>query len=133
VEHHDYRLLTADKRAELTYLRHRASVRGVWHFNRVDLEGRVTALSPVLDLNYISVSGFGAVTWRVIDDLSFSLSGEVSYRNALLNMPGDFSQLHPLEQFYGGGAFGDVTFWTSLNVQYVFGNSVLNRQDQRWR
>jgi hypothetical protein len=122
-----------DRRPALPDARLQASVRGVWHFNRVDLEGRVTAQSPVWDLNFVSVSGFGSVTWRVIDDLSFSLSGEISYRNVLLNEPKDFTQLHPLEQFYGGGAYGDVTFWSSLSVQYVFGNSVLNRQDQRWR
>lgn len=132
-EHHDYVYETTLLLRSLDYLRHRAHVFGAWHFSRVDVNGGLTAQSVVDDLNYSSISANGGLTWRILDDLSLSLQGEVSYRNGLLNEPKDLSQLPPLEAFYGGGSYGDVTYWTWVGLEYVFGNSLLLRQDQRWR
>lgn len=117
----------------LTYLRHRARVFGAWHFQRVDLEGSTSFQGHVLDVRFSSVSAYAGLTWRVLDDLSLEMNGEVSYRNALLNEPKDSKQIHPLEVFYGGGSYGDVTYWSWVGVTYTFGNSLLARQDQRWK
>ncbi len=132
-EHHEYVYETVLLRRSLDELRHRARVFGAWHFSRVDLNGGLTAQSVVDDLNYSSISANGGLTWRILDDLSLQVQGELSYRNGLLNEPKDQSQLPPLEAFYGGGSYGDVTYWSWVGLEYVFGNSLLLRQDQRWR
>lgn len=132
-ERQDYVYESILHNTTLTYLRHRARVFGAWHFQRVDVEGSTAFQAHVLDVRFSSVSAYGSVTWRVLDDLSLGMKGEVSFRNALLNEPLDTSQLHPLEAFYGGGAYGDVTYWSWVGVTYTFGNSLLARQDQRWK
>lgn len=132
-DHHDYVYQTVLLKRSHDFMRHRARVFGAWHFSRVDINGGVTAASVLDDLNYSSLSANGGVTWRILDDLSLSCSGEVSYRNGLVNAPKDLSQLHPLEAFYGGGAYGNVTYWSWVSLEYVFGNSLMLRQDQRWR
>lgn len=132
-ERQDYVYESVLEHTTLTYLRHRARAFGAWHFQRVDVEGSTSFQAHVFDVRFSSVSAYGSVTWRVLDDLSLGMNGEVSYRNALLNEPKDTSQLHPLEAFYGGGAYGDVTYWSWVGVTYTFGNSLLARQDQRWK
>jgi hypothetical protein len=132
-ERQDYVYESVERTMTLTYLRHRARLFGAWHFQHVDLEGSTTFQAHVFNVRFSSVSAYGSVTWRLLDDLSIGMNGEVSYRNALLNEPRDTSQLHPLEAFYGGGAYGDVTYWSWVGVTYTFGNSLLARQDQRWK
>ena len=132
-DHQDYLYQTKRRRFTDDYMRHRARVFGAWHFSRVDLNGGLTAASKLNDLNYSSISANGGVTWRILDDLSLELSGEVSYRNGLLNEPNDLSQLPPLAAFYGGSSYGDFTYWSWVSLRYVFGNSLALRQDQRWR
>ena len=132
-DHQDYVYETVRSKWTENFMRHRARVFGAWHFSRVDVNGGVTAASVLNDLNYSSISGNGAVTWRILDDLSLSLSGEASYRNGLVNEPKDLSQLPPLAAFYGGSSYGDVTYWAWVSLEYVFGNSLILRQDQRWR
>lgn len=132
-EHQEYQNENVLELTELSYMKHRARVFGAWHFSRVDLDGSVTAASALVDVRFSSVSASGGASWRILDDLSLSMNGEISFRNGLLNEPKDLSQLHPLEQFYGGGAYGDVTAWTWVGLKYTFGNSLLSRQDQRWR
>lgn len=132
-ERQDYVYVSVLNHRTLTYLRHRARLFGAWHFKRVDLEGSTSFQSHVFDARFSSVTAYAGVTWRILDDLSLSCNGEVSYRNALLHEPKDTSQLHPLEAFYGGGAYGDVTYWSWVGITYTFGNSLLARQDQRWK
>ncbi len=132
-DHQDYLYETVRSKWSENFMRHRARVFGAWHFARVDVNGGLTAQSLLTDLNYSSISGNGGLTWRVLDDLSLSVSGEVSYRNGMVNEPKDLTQLPPLAAFYGGSSYGDVTYWASLSLEYVFGNSLLLRQDQRWR
>ncbi|OGQ21325.1 MAG: hypothetical protein A2138_13800 [Deltaproteobacteria bacterium RBG_16_71_12] len=132
-DHHDYVYETVLLRRSLDFMRHRARVFGAWHFSRVDVNGGLTAQSVLDDLRFSSISTNGGVTWRILDDLSLQLQGEVSYRNGLLNEPKDVTQLPPLEAFYGGGAYGAVTYWSWAGLEYVFGNSLVLRQDQRWR
>jgi hypothetical protein len=131
-EHHEYVLPNVLLLTRYDYLRHRLRVFGAWHFSRVDVDGRISASSHVTDIRFSSVSGGGSVTWRLFDTLAFSLNGEVSYRNALLNQPKDEGQENPLAKFFGGGGYSDVTFWTWAGIEYTFGNSLLRRQDQRW-
>jgi hypothetical protein len=132
-ERQDYVYESILGHSTLTYLRHRARVFGAWHFQRVDLEGSTSFQAHVFDVRFSSLSASGSVTWRILDDLALSMNGSVSYRNALLNEPLDRSQLHPLEAFFGGGAYGDVTWSSWVGVTYTFGNSLLARQDQRWK
>ena len=132
-EHQDYVYETVLLKTTYDYLRHRLKLFGGWHFARVDVNGGVTAQSVVNDLAFSSISGDAGLTWRILDDFSLELSGNASYRAGLVNEPKDLTQLHPLEQFYGGGAYGDVTYSVSVGLEYVFGNSLLLRQDQRWK
>lgn len=132
-DHQDYVYETVQLKRTQNFMRHRARVFGAWHFSRVDVNGGLTAASVLNDLNFSSISANGGLTWRIVDDLSLALSGEVSYRNGLLNEPKDLSQLPPLAAFYGGGSFGDITYWSWVSLEYVFGNSLILRQDQRWR
>lgn len=132
-DHHDYVYQSVLSKRSVDYMRHRARVFGAWHFSRVDLNGGLTAQSVLDDLRFSSISTNGGVTWRILDDLSLHLQGEVSYRNGLLNEPKDVTQLPALEAFYGGGAYGAVTYWSWAGLEYVFGNSLVLRQDQRWR
>ena len=132
-DHQDYVYETVQLKRTDDFMRHRARVFGAWHFSRVDLNGGLTAQSVLTNLDFSSISANGGITWRILDDLSLQLSGEVSYRNGLVNEPKDQSQLPPLEAFYGGGAYGAVTYWSWASLEYVFGNSLMLRQDQRWR
>jgi hypothetical protein len=120
-------------KSEHTFMRHRLSVFGRWHFARVDVEGGATGASVVNDMRFSSVSAFGGATWRILDDLSLSVAGEAAYRHGLINAPKNLAALHPLAQFYGGASYGAVTFETTASIKYVFGNSLLLGQDQRWR
>jgi hypothetical protein len=131
-EHHEYVLPNVLLLRSYDYMRHRVRVFGAWHFSRVDVDGRIGATSHVTDPRFSSVSGYGGITWRVLDNFSMSLNGEVSYRNALLNQPKNEAEENPLAKFFGGGSYSDVTFWSWIGLEYTFGNSLLKRQDQRW-
>jgi hypothetical protein len=132
-DHEEYVYETVRLKHSDNFMRHRVRVFGAWHFSRVDLNGGLTAQSLLTNLDYSSISANGGVTWRILDDLSLSFNGEVSYRNGLVNEPKDLSQLPPLAAFYGGSSYGDVTYWSWISLEYVFGNSLILRQDQRWR
>ena len=132
-EHENYVYETVLNRKEFDWLRHRCSVFATWHFDKVDLDGRGTFESMVNDLHFSAFSGSASATWRLLDDLSVSVGGDASFRNGLVNEPKDLSQLPPLAAFYGGGSYGDITWDMNASLQYVFGNSLILRQDQRWK
>jgi len=115
-----------------TYLRHRVRLFGAWHFSRVDLQGRLSWQSPVTDPRFSTLSATSSLRWRILDNFSLSVNGEVSYRTALLNEPRDEGQENPLAQYFGGSAYNAVTFWSWVSLEYVFGNSLLRSQEQRW-
>ncbi len=131
-EHQEYVHENVEKSFEGNFLRHRLVAFGVWHFERVDLSASLAGSSIVKDFTYSDVSAAASVAWRVVNDLSVSLSTTASYRNALVNAPDNLNELDPLERFVGGGNFGAVNYTASLSLVYVLGNSLLERQDQRW-
>jgi hypothetical protein len=132
-EYYDFVVENVQLKRELYWLRHRLTLSGTWHFPVVDVNGSVTYAGMVNDLHFSAFSGSAGVTWHLLDDLSLSAGGDVSYRLGLVEEPKDLSQLPPLAQFYGGSAYGQVTFDFGLSLQYVFGNSLLLHQDQRWK
>jgi hypothetical protein len=132
-EHYEFLHETVRLKFEEEVLVHALKVFGAWHFSRVDIDGNLNADSLVNDVRFASVGAGGSATWRILDDLSLALSGGISYRTGLVREPKDLSELHPLEQFYGGASYGDVTFETRASLQYVFGNSLIVRQDQRYK
>jgi hypothetical protein len=132
-EHQDYVLQTVLLKRTHDYMRHRLRLFGRWHFSRVDLNGGVVAKSVLNDLRFSEIEVYGGLTWRVLDDLSLETWSEAGYRNGLVNEPKDLSKLHPLEQFYGGGSYGDLVAEQWVGVRYTFGNSMIKTQDQRWR
>jgi hypothetical protein len=132
-EHYDFVYETTQHLHELDWLRHRLSVFGTWHFSTVDVNGNLTYAGMVNNVHFSSFSASAGLTWHLLDDLSATAAGDVSYRLGLVNEPLDEDQLPPLAQFYGGSAFGDVTFDFAVSITYVFGNSLLLHQDQRWK
>lgn len=131
-ERHEYVLPNVLDLDRYTYLRHRVRLFGAWHFSRVDLQGRLSWQSPVTDPRFSTLSATSSLRWRILDNFSLSVNGEVSYRTALLNEPRDEGQENPLAQYFGGSAYNAVTFWSWVSLEYVFGNSLLRSQEQRW-
>jgi hypothetical protein len=131
-EHHEYVRKNVRLRFEENVLRQRAVAFSTWHLARFDVSAALQVASLVKDPSYSDVSGNVGVAWRIIDDVSITATAATSYRNALLNAPDNLNDLDPLERFTGGGNYGAVNFNASLAVVYVFGNSVLPRQDQRF-
>lgn len=131
-EHQQYVHLTERKRFEESFLRHQALLFAAWHFERLDVSAALSASSLVDDLTFSDISAAGSVSWRVWNDLSVTLTGSASFRNALINKPDNLNELDPLERFVGGGNFGALTYTTRLSILYAIGNSLLLRQDQRW-
>jgi hypothetical protein len=115
------------------FMRHKLTVIGTWHFSRVDVSGSLDASSQLTNLDFTSLGVSASVSWRIIDDLWLTLDGGSNSRSALVQTPKDLSQIHPLAQFFGGGNFGSLNFQASISLRYTFGNSLLQRQDQRWR
>jgi hypothetical protein len=132
-EHQQYEHTTVLDRNEFDWLRQRVKVFGAWHFDVVDLEADGRFASMVNDWRYSSLSGNASITWRLLDDLSLGLQGGVGVRFGMVEAPKNLDELNPLEQFYGGDDFGSFTFNTQATLTYTFGNSLLARQDQRWR
>jgi hypothetical protein len=60
----------------------------------------------------------------LLHDLALSLSGELDYRNALVQPHADPNTLHPLEQF-SVWSFGDVVYASNAPITYTFGNALL--------
>lgn len=116
-----------------TFVAHGAELYFSWHFDRLDLTAGLGASSIINDYRFARVGGSMGATWRITDRLNASLSFDAGYRRAIINAPKEENAENGLEQFFAGGNYANFTYSTMLSLGYIFGNSALDRQDQRWK
>lgn len=115
------------------FARHMIELYCFWHFTTFDVSVGAGASSPVNDMDYLKLYGSTQVTFRLTKSLTLGVNLSASRQKLMINQPGVQDTSNPIQSMISGGSYSDTSFSSIVTLSYLFGNSALNYQDQRWR
>jgi hypothetical protein len=131
--HDDYVTPNIEARDERFYADPSFSLFGRVHTDIIDIEANASFGFVLDEPRFWTVGGELETSLRVFDGLSLALELELLYRGAALHAPMNSSALNPVATTLAGSDFGQLTVSAELTISWVFGNSLIRSQDQRWR
>lgn len=133
--HENYVTPTIDDRLERYMATHAFSVYYVRHITDVlDVTAAVAATSLVDQPKRFAVGAQATLKFYVTNALTFNLSGNVGYKNNVLNAPKEQDTNNPAFIFIGGmSAVEPVTYQLNMGFTYTWGANLIRQKDTRWQ